>query len=53
MTRIVIEETLMVGSLEAPAITLTGSLDDDQGASGIVLEGAAPKALHAIIYNGI
>ncbi|MDT7843399.1 hypothetical protein [Streptomyces justiciae] len=52
MTSVVIEESLMVGSLEAPAVTLLGSLDDGQGANGIVLDGASPKPVLAIIYNG-
>lgn len=43
----------MVGSLDAPKITLLGSLDDDQGTSGLKLEAQSPKPFLAIIYTGI
>lgn len=52
MTSIVIAEPLMVGSLEAPAITPIGSLEDSRGITGIVLADAAPKPVLAILYNG-
>lgn len=52
MASIVIDEPMMVGGLEAPAITPIGSLDDSQGTNGIVLEDAAPKPVLAILYNG-
>ncbi|MEF9387930.1 hypothetical protein ACQUJT_14915 [Ralstonia pseudosolanacearum] len=42
-----------VGDLEAPKLTLLGSLDDDQGTEGFGLETNAPKPLMSIIYNGI
>ncbi|MHA6885927.1 hypothetical protein [Ralstonia pseudosolanacearum] len=42
-----------VGDLEAPKLTLLGSLDDDQGTEGFGLEASAPKPVMAIIYNGI
>ena len=52
MTSIVIDEPLMVGNLEAPAISPIGSLDDSQGTNGIILEDAAPKPVLAMLYNG-
>lgn len=52
MTSITVEESPMIGSLEAPSITLLGSLDDGQGTNGIMLDGASPKPVLAIIYNG-
>lgn len=42
-----------VGELDAPRITMLGSLDDDQGTSGLALEAQAPKPFLAIIYAGI
>ncbi|MDA8455739.1 hypothetical protein M4R22_13280 [Acidovorax sp. GBBC 3334] len=42
-----------VGQLEAPRITLLGSLDDAQGTGGMALEGQDPKPFLAIIYTGI
>ncbi|WCM93304.1 hypothetical protein M5C99_00795 [Acidovorax sp. NCPPB 2350] len=42
-----------VGQLEAPRITLLGSLDDTQGTGGMALEGQSPKPFLAIIYTGI
>ncbi|AXV79841.1 MULTISPECIES: hypothetical protein [Ralstonia solanacearum species complex] len=42
-----------VGDLEAPKLTLLGSLDDDQGTQGLDLETRVPKPLMAIIYSGI
>lgn len=46
-------QSAMLGSLEAPKITLLGSLDDDQGTSGLKLEAQSPKPFLAIIYTGI
>ena len=43
----------LVGKLDAPKITLLGSLDDDQGTSGLGLEAQSPKPFLAIIYAGI
>lgn len=44
--------SLSVGELDAPRITPLGSLDDNQGESGLGLD-ENPKPLLAIIYNGI
>lgn len=40
-------------NFDAPKITLLGSLDDDQGTSGLGIEAQSPKPFLAIIYNGI
>lgn len=42
-----------VGNLEAPVITLLGSMDADQGVDGMALETESPRPFLAIIYNGI
>ncbi|MHA6910408.1 hypothetical protein ACQUJS_18600 [Ralstonia pseudosolanacearum] len=42
-----------VGDLEAPKLTLLGSLDDDQGTEAFGLETNVPKPVMAILYNGI
>lgn len=42
-----------VGELDAPCITMLGSLDDDQGTGGLELEAQSPKPFLAIIYAGI
>lgn len=41
----------LVGELDAPSINLLGSLDDDQGTSGLGLEASNPKVFFAVIYN--
>jgi hypothetical protein len=46
-------QTSDVGRLEAPQITLLGSLDDSQGTVGIGLNTASSKPIFGIIYNGI
>lgn len=42
-----------VENLEAPSITVLGSLDDDQETNGLGLDPSRPKPLLAIIYSGV
>jgi hypothetical protein len=53
VTQTDLAEPLSVGNIEAPRITPLGSLDDDQGVTGMGLENQTPKPIMAIIYNGI
>lgn len=47
------EKSSQVGDLDAPRMTLLGSLDDGQGSDGLQLDAERPEPFLAIIYNGI
>ncbi|MFJ9565290.1 hypothetical protein ACIRQQ_35290 [Streptomyces fuscichromogenes] len=53
MPQVSIESPLFIGALEAPRITLLGSLDAEQGSAAIAIESETPKPFHAVIYTGI